>query len=217
MYRLLETIKVSNGVLQNIEMHNIRFNTARRTLFKSNEFINLAQQIPIPPTLSKNQLYKCRMVYSDTIHKIEFLPYKHRRIKRLIPVCADAVDYSFKYENRSCFDMLKKQVRCTDEEDILIIKHQSVTDTSFSNIAVWFFDKWLTPAVPLLKGTKREQLLIDKKIYEAEIKISDLRLFSKIRLINAMLDLEDDAADVDICMNYKREILTPVPISGQTV
>lgn len=216
MYRLLETIKVSNGKLQNIEMHNVRFNTARRSLFKSNEFIDLAHQILVPRGLSKNQLFKCRVIYSDTIHKIEFLPYKPRRIKRLIPVCADTIDYSFKYEDRSCFDILKKQVRCTDEEDILIIKHQSITDTSFSNLAFWFFDKWLTPATPLLKGTKREKLLIEQKIYEAEIKISDLKFFSKARLINAMLDLDDTEANVSICMNIKRESFTPIRITGQT-
>ncbi len=52
---------------------------------------------------------------------------------------------------------------------------------------------WYTPANPLLKGTKREYYIDHKMILQRDIKVTDLRMFKKARLINAMLDLEDGA------------------------
>ena len=76
-------------------------------------------------------------------------------------------------------------------DDILIIKNNKITDTSFTNIAFYDGIKWVTPAFPLLKGTKRQKLIDENKIIEVDILLSDLNKFKKAILFNSMLDLED--------------------------
>jgi len=43
---------------------------------------------------------------------------------------------------------------------------------------------------PLLKGTTRARLIDEGKIIEADIKVQDLRTFSKVALLNAMIDFD---------------------------
>jgi 4-amino-4-deoxychorismate lyase len=49
---------------------------------------------------------------------------------------------------------------------------------------------WLTPKTPLLNGTTRQRLLDDGKIVEAEIKVHELRRFTKVALLNAMIGFD---------------------------
>ena len=90
---------------------------------------------------------------------------------------------------RSCINRIfKLKEKC---DDVLIIKDGYVTDTSFCNIVFDTGTKFITPSTPLLKGIKREVLLTKGVITEEEIKYTDIKLFKKAHLINAMIDLED--------------------------
>ncbi|MFH1540638.1 MAG: aminotransferase class IV [Elusimicrobiota bacterium] len=194
MCLLLETIKVEDGKLCNIFFHNLRLNNSRKELFCCHDFIKLENIVKVPLIL-KADLYKCRLVYSDTIKKIEFLPYHKRKIKSLKIVICDTVEYNYKYENRECLDkLLKLKKKC---DDILIVKNKKITDTSFSNVIFFDGKKWITPSTPLLKGTKREKLILEKKIILDEIKIKDLKSFKKAALINSMLDLMDNVIEIE--------------------
>jgi 4-amino-4-deoxychorismate lyase len=67
-----------------------------------------------------------------------------------------------------------------------------VADSSYSNLV--FRNKqgdWITPATYLLPGTKRAFLLKNKMIAEQEISIADIKKYSEVKLINAMIDIED--------------------------
>lgn len=133
---------------------------------------------------------KCRIVYSDTIHEIEFSTYTLRTIRRIAIVANNDIDYKFKYLDRSCFSDLQRNNSGFDE--IIIIKDGFVTDTSYSNVV--FEDECgglFTPTTTLLNGTKRRQLIDLGKIEEREIKERDIWKYSKLYLINAMIDLED--------------------------
>lgn len=61
-----------------------------------------------------------------------------------------------------------------DCDEIIIIKNGLVTDTSFTNIAIYKHGMWLTPKHPLLLGTKRAALLEKGIIQEADITVDDL-------------------------------------------
>ena len=183
---MLETIKIEAGIPFNIFFHNLRFNNSRKELFGCGDFLKLENIIKVPPEFMSG-LYKCRVIYSDTIKKIEFLPYHKKEIKSLKIVVCDTLEYSHKYENRAGINkLLELRKNC---DDILIVKNKKITDASFSNIVFLDGKKWITPSVPLLKGTKREKLLSEKKIIADEIKTTDLKHFKKASLINSMLDL----------------------------
>jgi 4-amino-4-deoxychorismate lyase len=162
-------------------------NKSRLDLFGCTDFINLENEVIIPDFVS-DDIYKCRVIYSRSIKSVEFLPYIPKPIKTLQLVECNIIDYTYKFLERNIFDELKSKSKC---DDILIVKHKLITDTSYSNIVFYDGEKWVTPSTPLLCGTKREYLLQSGKIVEMEISIQDLKLFKKAALINSMIDLEE--------------------------
>ncbi|MEK8019234.1 MAG: aminotransferase class IV family protein [Candidatus Parabeggiatoa sp.] len=182
MHQLLETVKIINGKAPYVAFHNERLNQARRLLFGAEDKIDLTIFLQPP---SQPGLYRARIIYAKTIETIEYLPYQDRRFQHFKIVEDNEIDYTFKYLNR---DHLNRLLALKGQaDDILIIKKGFVTDTSIANVAFWHQDKWLTPSTPLLKGTTRERLLSEKKIIEAEIRLEDLKNFSKMAIMNAML------------------------------
>ena len=98
------------------------------------------------------------------------------------------IEYSHKSTCRDEIDELFSQ---RDEcDDILIIKDLLVCDTSIANIAFYRDGSWITPKRPLLKGTTRARLIDEGRIVEADIKVQELREFSKVALLNAMIDFD---------------------------
>ncbi len=189
MCQLLETIKLENGILQNIGLHNERFNRSRYELFGIDEPLQLENEINLPKNIS-NDIYKCRIIYGRNIEKIEIIPYRIRTINALKIVHDNSIQYQYKYQNR---DVINRLYSLKGEcDDVLIVHNGLVTDTSYCNIVFSDGKKLITPSLPLLKGTKREQLLSKAVIIEDEIKLSDIYLFKKAFLINAMIDLENN-------------------------
>jgi 4-amino-4-deoxychorismate lyase len=162
-------------------------NRTRRELFHSSDEINLSNIIKIPDALS-SALYKCRVIYTNTIHDIEFHAYRIKPVNALKVVYDDSIEYEYKFEDRR--DLLK-HIDKEGTAEILIVKNGLITDTSYANIVLSDEIKFITPSRPLLKGTKREKLLGEGGIIEHEIKLSDLNTFKYAYLINAMIDLED--------------------------
>jgi len=193
MCQLFEAIKVFQREFFNLTYHSRRFNNARKIFFNL-DYLDLKAHISIPPDLD-NGLYKCRIIYAEDIEKVEFIPYQRRKINTLKIVENNDVDYEYKYLNKECLEkmLLKKD----NADDILVLKKNFLTDTSFSNIVFFDGNKWLTPAHPLLKGTKRQFLLDRGIVFEDEIRISDLELFKKASLINAMLDIGEIELEVE--------------------
>lgn len=189
MSLLFETIKAINKKLTNVSFHNERMNRSRFELLGLKNDLNLAELVEIPTDIT-NDVYKCKVIYADTIKDVEFRKYTPRKIEKLHLIENDEIDYSYKYLDRKMIDDLIKE-NCKDEsEDILIIKNGRVTDTSYSNVVLFDGKEWHTPKFPLLKGTKRAKLLYDKRINEKDIMIYELKQYKEIILINAMLEFD---------------------------
>jgi 4-amino-4-deoxychorismate lyase len=187
MCLLFETIKVQNRKFHNIEMHSRRAANSRRILFGIEDQFDLREVVSLPDDLDDG-LYKCRIVYAQTVQKVEFLHYIPKRIRTLRLVLDDTIQYDHKYLDRSCFEKLLLSAQA---DDILIVRHGFVTDTSFANVAFYDGKNWVTPAHPLFRGSRRQILLENGKIHEAEVGQKDLQQFAHAALINAMLDLGD--------------------------
>lgn len=188
MCLLIETIKVIDGQLQNLHYHNARLNRSRKELFGCTDIVDLVQHIKVPTNADKG-IQRCTVTYSKAIHDVKFVLYHIKAIEKIKLVMADDIDYDYKYADRSKLnELLNKKNDC---DEILIIKENKVTDTTYTNVLFYNGDKWLTPSQPLLRGTKRQKLLDEGKIEEADIRVEDLKDFQKIGLINAMLDIGD--------------------------
>ncbi len=187
MCQLIESLKVLNRQLYNIEAHNVRLAFSRRAIFGLENKMDLRDYILLPDSLDIG-LYKCRVVYAQEVQKVEFLPYKSKSVRTLRIVNDNTVQYQHKFLNRTGIDGL---LSGTDADDILIVQQGFVTDTSHANIVFFDGKNWLTPARPLLFGTKRQILLDRGVIQETDILYKELNRFTKAALINAMLDLGD--------------------------
>lgn len=197
MCRLVETIRIRDRNLCNMEWHNRRFNRSRRALFGINETEDLRQIITLPDNLEKGT-YKCRILYGESIRSIDFSNYTPREIGSLRLVQADNLNYGHKYADRKVLErLLSERKEC---DDVLIVRNGLVSDTSFSNIIFLTGEgRWITPDRPLLRGTMREYLLDQGRIRMDRIAPADIRKFVKARLINAMISMEDEC-DVDVGM-----------------
>lgn len=195
MYQFLETIKIKQGRLQNISIHNERFNRCRKEIYGREDALLLENEIHLSKK-TENGIYKCRILYKETISKIEMNAYEIPNIKSLKIVHDNYIQYPYKSENRDEINSL--YLLKGECDDILIIRNEFIMDTSYCNIVFSDGNSLITPSTPLLKGCKRELLLREGKIHEKDIKLKDLHLFKKAYLINSMIDLEDN---VEIIMN----------------
>ncbi|GAT63773.1 4-amino-4-deoxychorismate lyase [Paludibacter jiangxiensis] len=184
MCLLLESIKVENGRPCNLEDHINRMNNSRRCLFGIQNPIILSDQLFDKEIKG---VAKCRIVYSETIHSVDSLPYTPRLINTLYLIEKNDIDYTYKYADRSAFQNLPAHA---PDEDFLIVKNGYITDTTFSNIVFFDGNQWVTPSTYLLNGTQRQRLLREGRIVSRNIKADDLDSFLYARLINAMLDFD---------------------------
>ena len=188
MSLLVESLKLKNGVVQNLEYHQMRMNRAMNELFSDAEKIDLAKAIRVPKNCISG-VFKVRVLYGSSIGKIEIEPYVFRTITSLKVVCHESVDYHLKYTDRQIIQQLFAQRENCD--DIIIVKNGFATDSFAANLLFFDGKSWFTPNTPLLKGTKR-QLLLDRGIIsEKEIREDDISGFQKVGLINAMIDFEE--------------------------
>jgi len=193
MSLLLETIRLEDGTFSLLVYHQQRMNYSRKVLFGYKSEIDLGKILLASTHEVKKEverLYKCRIIYSEKIEQLEFVPYNLPSINSLKIIFDDQIEYGYKFNDRTRInELFEKRENC---DDILIVKNGLVTDTSFANILFYNGKKWLTPARPLLKGTQRAYLL-NKELFEvADIRLEDLKYFEKARLINAMIRFEDN-------------------------
>lgn len=189
MSLLFETIKIVSKKMLNVSFHNERMNRSRYELFGCRDELNLNEVVEIPNDITK-EVYKCKVIYSDTIKDVEFRKYVPRKIDLLKLVYRDEINYTYKYLDRGVFEELLKINNCRENEDLLIVKNGKIADTTFSNVVLFDGKEWHTPLSPLLKGTKRAKLIFHKRILEKDILVEDLQHYEKLVLINAMLEFD---------------------------
>jgi len=193
MCRLIETIKVQDGTIHNLALHQQRMDRSRRRLFGPLPPIDLeGLQYSAPP----EGLYKCRIVYNQSLHWVEFLPYHRREIRSLRLVEDDSIDYALKYEDRRHLQRLQQQSGACD--DIIIVKNGCITDSTYANLLFESEGRLYTPDTPLLPGIRREQLLREGRISERRITPGDVPHFERVHLINAMLEVGECAVESEL-------------------
>jgi 4-amino-4-deoxychorismate lyase len=150
--------------------------------------IPLASAISVPADCASG-VYKVRVLYRETIEKIEITPYLFRSVKSLKIVHHETIDYHLKYTDRQILQELYARRGICD--DIIIVKNGLVTDSFAANLLFFDGKKWITPTTPLLKGTQRQFLLDRGIISEQEIREEEVKTYQKVGLINAMINFDE--------------------------
>jgi len=177
---LLESIKIDEGEIYNLPYHQKRCDKSRKSLFNSDHILTLSSIIKPPP----RGLYKCRIIYADTLHSIEYIPYQEKEIHSL-KIVPSSMSYDFKYANRAKLNTLLSKFSHYDE--LIIEKDGYLTDSTIANIAFYDGKQWITPTHPLLKGTMRQKLLDEGFLILKDITSANLKDYTQVALMNAML------------------------------
>ena len=187
MSRFIESIKIEDQKAFLLDLHQKRVNQTfahfgkEGSIYLAKIFKNLEHD--------EDGLYKLRIVYDlDKKFTTQLIPYAIPEIENFQLVENNSYDYSFKFEDRKEFERMKTKAKT---EEIIVVKNNHITDTSYTNILFLKGKEWFTPTTYLLNGVMRQHLLHEKKIKETEITLQNIKEFSHFQLINAMNDFDD--------------------------
>lgn len=187
MSQFIESIKVEDQEIFLLDLHQKRVNQTF-THFGKEESIDLGK---IFNSLQHDEdgLFKLRISYDlDKRVRTQMIPYAIPEIQNFQLVENNSFDYSFKFEDRKELDKMKMKSKA---EEIIIVKNNHITDTSFSNLLFLKGKEWFTPNTYLLNGVQRQYLLKQKKIRETEITLQNIKQFTHFQIINALNDFDD--------------------------
>ncbi len=188
MFQFIESIKVEDEEIFLLEFHQKRVDQTFAH-FGKEDSIDLAK-IYKHLEHDGDGLFKLRIVYDlDKKVRTQMIPYAIPEIQDFQLVENNTYDYSFKFEDRKELEKMKMKSKA---EEIIIIKNNHLTDTSYSNLVFLKGKDWYTPSTYLLNGVQRQHLLKQKKIKETEINLQNIRQFSHFQIINAMNDFNEN-------------------------
>ena len=175
--KCFETLKYLNGHFFHLDYHSFRLNRTAKELFGSKKIINLSK---ILNSLDRKEgLYRCKVIYTNRVEKVEFFEYIPRELKKFRFVEID-FDYKYKFLDRTTIDSLDK----SDCDDLILIKNGLITDSTIANIAVFDGKEWLTPKKTLLNGTTRAKL---KFLQKKDLTKKDIVNAQEMALLNALI------------------------------
>ena len=185
--QFVETIKIKDGKAQSVAYHQARMERTIRHFFPQLSRTSMPSLKELLNPKEGMELYKARVLYGEHgVETVEYALYTMRKIASLQVVTDETIEYDFKSTDRSHLNALSAMKGNCDE--VIIVKYGLVTDTSFTNLAIYDGSRWITPKHPLLLGTKRACLLKHGIIQEADITLQDLKKAQSIRLFNAMIE-----------------------------
>ncbi|KEY17895.1 aminotransferase class IV [Kaistella antarctica] len=187
MSQFIESIKVEDKQVFLLDQHQKRVNETF-SYFGKETPLNLDE---IFKSLEHDEdgLYKLKITYDLTgKYRTQMIPYAISEIADFQLVENNIYDYSFKFEDRK---ELEKMKILSKAAEIIIVKNNHITDSSYSNVLFKKGKDWFTPKTYLLNGVQRQHLLQSKKIKETEITLQNLREYTHFQLINAMNEFDD--------------------------
>ena len=187
MSQFIESIKIEDQEVFLLELHQKRVN-ATFAHFGMENSIDLAKIIK-DLKIDEDGFFKLRIVYDlNRNYKTQLIPYAVAEIDSFQLVENNTYDYAFKFEDRKEFERMKTKAKT---EEIIIVKNNCITDTSYTNLLFLKDEKWYTPSTYLLNGVMRQHLLKENKIKETEITLQNIKEFTHFQLINSMNDFDD--------------------------
>ena len=187
MSQFIESIRIEYGSLMEPSLHQKRMDNTLLH-FGRKPFLKL-NTIECPFEFLHIPIVKCRILYDfEQVIKIEFMPYSIKQINTILLVDVMGKEYSFKYADRQWINDI---LMSSGTDEIIMHDQGVVKDASYANLVFYDGYKWVTPAQPLLKGTKREILLNEEIIHEEHIHVEHLIKYTQVKFINSMMTWSD--------------------------
>jgi 4-amino-4-deoxychorismate lyase len=198
MSQFFESIRVKDGIAENLSLHQLRVNKTLKSFDASNRSIELASVIQ-ELVLPEEGLFKLRISYDlNGNYEAKCNPYQYKQIQHFALVDIKGHRYDYKYENR---DWINEALSLSGKDEVMMHDGGLIKDCSYTNIVFYDGVNWFTPATPLLEGTQRAKLIEAGVIQPKAMYVQDIPSFQKFKCINAMLDW-------DTAVEYKIELIS---------
>lgn len=198
MSQFIESIKILNGEIFRLTLHQERLDMVCCELLH-NRKINLTEIIENQSIPTKG-LFKLRILFDQHTHDVEIIPYQLPKITSLKLTETDLPSVFYKSSDREKIRLAFDQKK--DCDDVLFLKNNLITDSSYCNVALFDGENWITPQNPLILGTQRKFLLQHNQIKEKDISVNHLSVFQTICLFNALIEFGEIVFPVE---NIKTE------------
>jgi 4-amino-4-deoxychorismate lyase len=200
MSQFFESIRVNDGIAENLSFHQARVNKTLKAFDASQHSIDLTKIVQqlVLPTIG---LFKLRMSYDlNGNHQTKLTPYQFKQINQFALVDIKGHRYDYKYEKR---DWINDALSQSGTDEIMMHDDGCIKDCSYTNIVFYDGSHWYTPESPLLEGTQRANLIQVGVIIPKALHINDLPNFKKFKCINAMIHWEDAVEyKIDLIRKY---------------
>lgn len=189
MESLLETFCVADGQILNAQYH------AARVAWSTGESSPMARmldalQAQIAAQGATCGKWRATVEYSLAgVKEVRMIPYKVPNIAWLQLSRIEENIYAKKWADRSRLNAYKSPL-ATGVEPLFILNGMTA-DTTFTNVVLEREGRLFTPTTPLLRGTKRAQLLATHTVEAVPVRAEDIQRYQFVHLINAMLDPGD--------------------------
>ena len=188
MSQFFESIRVNDGIAENLSFHQARVHKTLQAFDASNSSIELASVIQ-ELVLPTNGLFKLRISYDlNGNHQTKLTPYQFKQINQFALVDIKGHRYDYKYEKR---DWINDALSQSGTDEIMMHDDGCIKDCSYTNIVFYDGVNWYTPASPLLEGTQRAKLIQEGVIIPKALHVKDIPNCIKFKCINAMIHWED--------------------------
>lgn len=200
MCRFVESIKLKDGVFYRLKLHQERVNKAFEAFYSKEKPISVFETLN-EYAMPGEGTYKCRIVYDSDVLSVNFAPYIRREIRTLKLVETELESSAYKLEERTGFNAAFAQR--DDCDDVLLVRNGLLTDSSYSNIALFDGTDWFTPRIPLVYGVNRAELLAEGKLIQKDITVTNLKNYRQIALFNAMIEFGELVLDLKNFVDVK--------------
>jgi 4-amino-4-deoxychorismate lyase len=198
MSQFFESIRIKDGIAENLGFHQLRVNKTLKAFDASNHSVELASIVD-ELTLPAEGLYKLRISYDlNGNHQSACTAYQYKQILNFALVDIMGQGYDYKFSNR---DWINEALIQSGKDEIVMHDGGLIKDCSYTNIVFYDGVNWYTPATPLLEGTQRAKLIEAGVIQPKALYVQDMPNFKKFKCINAMLNW-------DTAIEYEIELIS---------
>ena len=194
MSQFFESIRVKDGITENLGFHQLRVNRTLKAFDVSQHSIVLAtivQELVLPA----EGLFKLKISYDlNGNHQSAFTLYQYKQIQNFALVDIKGQSYDYKFSNR---DWINEAFIQSGKDEIIMHDGGLIKDCSYTNIVFFDGEDWFTPAAPLLEGTQRAKLINEGVIQPKALYVQDIPNFKQFKCINAMMHW-DTAVEYEI-------------------
>lgn len=186
MFPYFETMACLDGKLQNLALHQARCLKTLEDAGVSGQISTWFSHPEIPETCLSG-LYRVKLQYDGYTWQVDWFPYQRQSHEQLVFWEIGDFQYPYKYTDRTYF------ATCLQEagHELWFHRKGQLLDTTYTHVAIWEGDQWITPANWLLPSTKRTRLVQEGLLQESVIHLSNLPTTGHLILYNALRDWED--------------------------